>query len=79
MVQIIVLATLQPLQALITVQTTCEAAMVFPLFGLSLFSQSLAGAVSAALAAGAAMVETVQMVQVSKDGQPERISMRALL
>ena len=46
MVQIIVLATLQPLQALITVQTTCGAAMVFPLSGLSLFSQSSAGAVS---------------------------------
>ena len=37
------------------------------------------GWVAAALAAGAAMVETVQMVQVSKDGLPERISMRALL
>ena len=44
-----------------------------------LYCLSSAGAVSAALAAGAAMVETVQMVQVSKDGQPERISMRALL
>ena len=79
MVQIIVLATLQPLQALITVQMTCGAAMVFPLSGLSLFSQSSAGAVSAALAAGAAMAETVQMVQVSKDGLPVQISMRALL